>query len=315
MASEAEGAAGAGARAWTPDRASARCLKCGTAFSLLVRRHHCRACGLLLCGACTAWRSEHIPEYKGRFVRCCEKCHEAIRTRRERRSPGKAARQGPKEEAASKGATGPAAAGSPFAASPASSTPASAPASSSAPASAASVTTPQPVPAFVLSTSPVPADQADDASTQPSALPHEAQAEQTQTQTQAQQTQLKQSSPDPTCLSSRQLVDKLNREAAKVMEIPARTGFEGGASAGPQPAAAPDRGENLLGALNAIAEDKERLVPPARSAQAPAPRAAAPLEPLPVARREQYPSWQSRALRLVIVALALLLARRAWARS
>ena len=38
---------------WVPDRAAGRCQQCGLVFSLTCRRHHCRACGELLCSSCT----------------------------------------------------------------------------------------------------------------------------------------------------------------------------------------------------------------------------------------------------------------------
>ena len=38
---------------WVPDGAAGGCQQCGVVFSLTSRRHHCRACGELLCSACT----------------------------------------------------------------------------------------------------------------------------------------------------------------------------------------------------------------------------------------------------------------------
>merc|ERR1719382_320994 len=37
---------------WEPNDASAACRVCGGCFTLLKRRHHCRACGLLVCQDC-----------------------------------------------------------------------------------------------------------------------------------------------------------------------------------------------------------------------------------------------------------------------
>jgi hypothetical protein len=39
-----------------PDCSSAVCARCGGAFSLLNRRHHCRFCGCLCCAACSRLR-------------------------------------------------------------------------------------------------------------------------------------------------------------------------------------------------------------------------------------------------------------------
>ncbi|ETK90004.1 hypothetical protein F441_06255 [Phytophthora nicotianae CJ01A1] len=61
---------------WRPDAASDSCLCCGNDFSIWTRRrHHCRACGELVCGECSPF-SVRLPElgYKGR-VRVCTHCH------------------------------------------------------------------------------------------------------------------------------------------------------------------------------------------------------------------------------------------------
>jgi hypothetical protein len=39
-------------RHWMSDTASTVCLKCSEPFTLIIRRHHCRRCGLLYCGSC-----------------------------------------------------------------------------------------------------------------------------------------------------------------------------------------------------------------------------------------------------------------------
>ncbi|KAJ2359774.1 hypothetical protein H4S02_012150, partial [Coemansia sp. RSA 2611] len=38
---------------WAPDESAARCYICFRAFTLFVRRHHCRACGNIVCNACS----------------------------------------------------------------------------------------------------------------------------------------------------------------------------------------------------------------------------------------------------------------------
>jgi hypothetical protein len=55
---------------WVPDSEAPRCLLCGTSFGFFTRRHHCRKCGTVACGACCKLRlygdgSEH---------RVCRKC-------------------------------------------------------------------------------------------------------------------------------------------------------------------------------------------------------------------------------------------------
>jgi len=63
--------------AWRPDAASDSCLCCGKDFSMWVRRHHCRACGELVCGDCSPFWGR-LPElgYKTP-VRVCKHCNVA----------------------------------------------------------------------------------------------------------------------------------------------------------------------------------------------------------------------------------------------
>ncbi|KAF1327080.1 Lateral signaling target protein 2, partial [Globisporangium splendens] len=60
---------------WVPDAARDACLCCGKSFSIWTRRrHHCRACGELVCAECSPFSSP-IPElgYKDP-VRMCKDC-------------------------------------------------------------------------------------------------------------------------------------------------------------------------------------------------------------------------------------------------
>tara|TARA_R110002050_G_scaffold3853_1_gene19806 strand:+ start:220 stop:1215 length:996 start_codon:yes stop_codon:yes gene_type:complete len=41
---------------WIPDDASPKCLLCQKDFTFINRRHHCRACGRVVCGACSSKR-------------------------------------------------------------------------------------------------------------------------------------------------------------------------------------------------------------------------------------------------------------------
>ncbi|XP_010534979.1 PREDICTED: 1-phosphatidylinositol-3-phosphate 5-kinase FAB1B-like [Tarenaya hassleriana] len=45
---------------WMPDQSCRVCYECDTHFTLINRRHHCRLCGRIFCGKCTA-NSIHIP--------------------------------------------------------------------------------------------------------------------------------------------------------------------------------------------------------------------------------------------------------------
>lgn len=58
---------------WTNDSASRACLCCGDVFSLTMRRHHCRLCGILCCSACSSKSLPSIGEKKG--VRVCDACY------------------------------------------------------------------------------------------------------------------------------------------------------------------------------------------------------------------------------------------------
>ncbi|KAM9861339.1 pleckstrin homology domain-containing family F member 1 [Aulostomus maculatus] len=60
---------------WIPDKASATCMRCSNKFSVTQRRHHCRKCGFLVCGACSNKRAviRHIQSTK--WLRVCITCH------------------------------------------------------------------------------------------------------------------------------------------------------------------------------------------------------------------------------------------------
>ena len=62
------------APAWRPDASASACTCCGKKFTMLIRKHHCRNCGLVVCGSCSGTRVllPHIDEaYK---VRICGSC-------------------------------------------------------------------------------------------------------------------------------------------------------------------------------------------------------------------------------------------------
>ncbi|KAH8414086.1 hypothetical protein KR222_005960, partial [Zaprionus bogoriensis] len=60
---------------WTPDDEASHCMCCRrSAFTMLVRRHHCRRCGRVVCYACSTQRMV-IPELYGEVeVRVCNDC-------------------------------------------------------------------------------------------------------------------------------------------------------------------------------------------------------------------------------------------------
>lgn len=97
---ESEKTLGLIAPIWMPDSETDVCLKCSNKFSLLNRRHHCRACGLIFCSKCCnlkillpchssgggAGVSNHQDEDTGnatnssrnQISRCCISCYEII---------------------------------------------------------------------------------------------------------------------------------------------------------------------------------------------------------------------------------------------
>ncbi|CAG9820534.1 unnamed protein product [Phaedon cochleariae] len=58
---------------WIPDADATSCLHCDMKFTVLKRRHHCRACGLVLCSKCCHLRFKL--DYLDAEARVCNKCH------------------------------------------------------------------------------------------------------------------------------------------------------------------------------------------------------------------------------------------------
>jgi len=59
---------------WTPDDAFTNCQNCYKEFNLIRRRHHCRACGQLLCGSCTPHKRTLPTLAYNTPVRVCVNC-------------------------------------------------------------------------------------------------------------------------------------------------------------------------------------------------------------------------------------------------
>ncbi|KAM6927727.1 FYVE, RhoGEF and PH domain-containing protein 5 [Xenentodon cancila] len=56
------------------------CMNCTSDFSLTLRRHHCNACGKVVCRACS--RNRYPLKYlKGRMAKVCDHCYEELRKR------------------------------------------------------------------------------------------------------------------------------------------------------------------------------------------------------------------------------------------
>ncbi|KAI4891345.1 hypothetical protein NFI96_015733, partial [Prochilodus magdalenae] len=68
---------GSKAPIWIPDLRVTMCLICTCEFTLTWRRHHCRACGKVVCQACSTHR--YPLEYlKNRPARVCDQCFESL---------------------------------------------------------------------------------------------------------------------------------------------------------------------------------------------------------------------------------------------
>ncbi|XP_055525841.1 zinc finger FYVE domain-containing protein 9 [Wyeomyia smithii] len=59
---------------WVPDNATNFCMQCNQKFSLIKRRHHCRACGQLLCSACCCLKAklDYLGDIEARICISCD---------------------------------------------------------------------------------------------------------------------------------------------------------------------------------------------------------------------------------------------------
>ncbi|XP_064632195.1 titin-like isoform X2 [Lineus longissimus] len=62
---------------WVPDARVTMCMLCTSEFTVTWRRHHCRACGRVICGACSDYKAPLI-YLKSKSVRVCRECFEKI---------------------------------------------------------------------------------------------------------------------------------------------------------------------------------------------------------------------------------------------
>ncbi|CAJ1048581.1 pleckstrin homology domain-containing family F member 2-like [Xyrichtys novacula] len=78
LQSSGRSAGSAFAVTWIPDQASAICMRCNDKFTLTQRRHHCRKCGCLVCGACSKNRAVISHIHPTKCVRVCTMCHSSL---------------------------------------------------------------------------------------------------------------------------------------------------------------------------------------------------------------------------------------------
>ncbi|XP_065654109.1 pleckstrin homology domain-containing family F member 2 isoform X3 [Hydra vulgaris] len=62
------------AAVWVPDQIAQFCMLCKkTKFSAIIRKHHCRRCGLVVCNSCSS-KKFLIPHISAKPVRVCDQC-------------------------------------------------------------------------------------------------------------------------------------------------------------------------------------------------------------------------------------------------
>ncbi|EGG21050.1 pleckstrin domain-containing protein [Cavenderia fasciculata] len=74
----------ASAPVWIPDSDANQCMECGIKFTAIRRRHHCRRCGILVCGKCSdqSWKLDNA----GKPVRVCRSCYSYLSMTTSRRN-------------------------------------------------------------------------------------------------------------------------------------------------------------------------------------------------------------------------------------
>uniref|UniRef100_A0A7N6AJC5 FYVE, RhoGEF and PH domain containing 6 n=1 Tax=Anabas testudineus TaxID=64144 RepID=A0A7N6AJC5_ANATE len=78
---------GSKAPVWIPDPRTTMCMICTCEFSLTWRRHHCRACGKVVCQSCSS--SKHRLEYlKNELARVCDQCFIVLVQQKSKTVPG-----------------------------------------------------------------------------------------------------------------------------------------------------------------------------------------------------------------------------------
>merc|ERR1712142_911208 len=75
-----EGELGDTAPVWIPDQRVTMCRLCSNEFTLVNRRHHCRACGKVVCSQCSANKAP-IKYRQYEAVKVCSSCFDALKLR------------------------------------------------------------------------------------------------------------------------------------------------------------------------------------------------------------------------------------------
>ncbi|XP_035521598.1 FYVE, RhoGEF and PH domain-containing protein 6-like [Morone saxatilis] len=76
---------GSKAPIWIPDPRTTMCMICACEFTLTWRRHHCRACGKVVCQSCSS--QEYCLEYlKNQLARVCDQCFVVLQQQKSERA-------------------------------------------------------------------------------------------------------------------------------------------------------------------------------------------------------------------------------------
>ncbi|KAK6639918.1 hypothetical protein RUM43_008195 [Polyplax serrata] len=62
---------------WMPDHLASSCMECDSKFTVIKRRHHCRACGKILCSKCCGLRAS-LEYLQNQEQRVCENCFRTL---------------------------------------------------------------------------------------------------------------------------------------------------------------------------------------------------------------------------------------------
>ncbi|KAG7522925.1 FYVE, and PH domain-containing 6-like [Solea senegalensis] len=77
---------GSKAPIWIPDPRTTMCMICTCEFSIAWRRHHCRACGKVVCQSCSS-KKHHLEYLKNQLARVCDQCYVVLQQQKSQRSP------------------------------------------------------------------------------------------------------------------------------------------------------------------------------------------------------------------------------------
>lgn len=67
---------------WTPNDEACDCMVCNRPFGLLNRRHHCRNCGKVVCGACSLEKARVERLHSKGLVKVCNPCARELKSTR-----------------------------------------------------------------------------------------------------------------------------------------------------------------------------------------------------------------------------------------